>query len=59
MQLNADESIRQFVRNAVQGSELTRTGWAFHLEIVAVIVMEFLQRLDEQIIDRHPDRCVA
>ena len=29
---------------------------ALHLEIVAVVVMEFLQRFDDQEIDREPDR---
>src|SRR5438105_4075547 len=34
----------------------TRTGRAFDFEIVAVVVVEFLERLDEEIIDRQPDR---
>ena len=31
-------------------------GGAFDLEIVAVVVMELLQRLDDQVVDREPDR---
>src|SRR5438105_6787079 len=34
----------------------SRTGRAFDFEIVAVVVVEFLERLNEKIIDRQPDR---
>src|SRR5271165_2705018 len=39
-----------------QGHELARTGGALHFEVVAKIVMELLQRLNQQEIDREPDR---
>jgi len=35
---------------------LPRAGGTFDFEIVAVVVMEFLQRFDYQEIDRKPDR---
>src|SRR5258708_12287445 len=53
-QPNTDETIRQFVCDAVQSSELTRASAALHLEIVAVVMVKFLQRLDEQLIDGNP-----
>ena len=40
----------------IDGHEFSRTGRAFDFEIIAVVVMKFLQRLDEQEIHRHPDR---
>src|SRR6516162_207999 len=55
-QPNSNEPIRELVRTTVQGHELTRTSWAFHLKIVAIVIMKFLQRFDEQVINRHPNR---
>ena len=55
-QPNTDETIRQFVCDAVQSSELTRASGTLHLEIVAVVMVKFLQRLDELIIDGNPHR---
>ena len=33
-----------------------RTSWTLNGEFVAIVMMEFLQRLDQQEIDREPDR---
>src|SRR6516165_148965 len=34
----------------------TRTRWTLHFEIVAVVVVELLERFNDQVIHRHPDR---
>src|SRR5262245_34908865 len=34
----------------------TGTRWTLNLEVVAVVVVELLERFDDQVIDRHPDR---
>src|SRR2546430_7377298 len=46
-----DETIRELVRDLVQSEKAAGTGRAFHLEFVAVIMVELLERLDQQIID--------
>ena len=46
----------ELLRHLEQGDEAPRPGRAFDLEIVAVVVMEFLQGLHDQEIDGHPDR---
>src|SRR2546423_5823901 len=51
-----NQAIRYFVRDFVQLQVAPGTSRAFDFEIVAVVVMKFLKRLDEQIIDRQPDR---
>ena len=34
---------------------LARSGWAFYFEFVAVVVMELLERFDNQVVNRKPD----
>jgi hypothetical protein len=50
---NVSES--DFIGRFQQRDELTGTSWAFDLKIVAVVVMKFLQRLDDQKIYREPN----
>src|SRR6516165_5839496 len=50
------QSTRQLLRHLFNGDEVAGTAWAFDLEVVAVVVMELLQRFDQEIIDREPDR---
>src|SRR5690349_17469579 len=47
---------RELVRNVFDGHESARTSGAFDLEVVAVIMVEFLQRFDDEKVHRHPDR---
>ena len=46
---------RQLIRHILYGHEPAGAGRAFDFEIVAVIVVEFLQRFDDEIIHWHPD----
>src|SRR5947209_8140544 len=50
------QSTRQLLRHLFNGDEVAGTARAFDLEVVAVVVMELLQRFDQEIIDREPDR---
>ena len=50
------EALRDFIRGVVERDEVSRARRALDLELRAVVVMEFLQRLDEQEIHRQPDR---
>src|SRR2546426_4286005 len=47
---------RQLGRDLVDGVIATGSRGTLDPEIVAVVVMELLQRLDDQVVDRHPDR---
>src|SRR5882724_9420431 len=47
---------RQFSRYLPQGHHLSRPGWELDLEIVSEVVMELLERLDQQVIHWEPDR---
>ena len=51
-----DQAIRKLVRDLIQRQVVTRAGRTFDLEIVAVVMMKLLERFDQEIIDRHPDR---
>src|SRR3712207_3950153 len=55
-QENAGQAAGYFPGHLRNGQVLARTGGAFNLKIVAVVVVEALQRFDEQVIDREPDR---
>src|SRR6516165_10607981 len=55
-QEKARQASTQFVRHFVDCDEPPRAGRAFDFEFVAVVVMELLQRFDEQVIDGEPDR---
>ena len=47
---------RDFRSNLAQVHHLTRAGRALNLEAIAEIVMKLLQRFDDQIVERKPDR---
>src|SRR5262245_8809742 len=49
------EAAGEFECDFVDGDESTGASGAFHFEIVAVVVVELLERLDEEIIHGHPD----
>ena len=42
--------------DVIEGHELARSGRALDLEVVAVVVVKLLQRLDQQIVRGKPDR---
>jgi hypothetical protein len=50
------EPAAELVRNLEQVQVAPGAGGTLQLEIVAVVVVKFLERLDQKIIDRHPDR---
>src|SRR5262245_35557874 len=50
------ESARELLRHVPQGHQAARAGRAFHLVSVSEIVMKLLQGLDQQEVDREPDR---
>ena len=56
LQENARQAASQFVRDFANGQVSRRAGRTLDLEIVAVILVELLQRFDEQVVDGHPDR---
>src|SRR5437762_13904904 len=47
---------RQFARYLPQVHHLSRSSRELDLEVVAEVVVKFLQRLDEQVVRREPDR---
>src|SRR5258708_38862450 len=51
-QESAGQATRQFSGNLPQGHHLSRASWALDLEIVAQVVVEFLQALDQKKIHR-------
>ena len=44
------------IRNFIQRNLVARKCWAFHEEVIAVIMMKLLERFHDQVIDREPDR---
>src|SRR5438034_2623149 len=46
----AGDSLNELVGRLVDRDEFSRAGRAFDFEIITVVVMEFLQRLDQEII---------
>src|SRR6266478_894015 len=52
---NARHSARQFTRNFPQGHRVSGSRWELDLEIRPKIVIEFLQRLDQQVVYREPN----
>ena len=56
LQKDAGHAARQFARHFPQVHHLSGTGGELDFEIVAQVVMKLLQRLDQQIIHREPDR---
>ena len=55
LQENARQAARQLGRDLLDGEVLARSGRAFHLEIVAVVMVELLQGFDDEEIDGEPD----
>src|SRR5438309_7110946 len=53
-QEQADEPARQLARDVPEVEQAVRPGRAFDLEVVAVEVVELLQRLDQQVVHREP-----
>src|SRR4029077_819430 len=53
-QKKLDQSIGKLVRDFIQMHEPAGSGWAFNFEIVAVVMVKLLERLDEQVINRKP-----
>src|SRR4051794_9040057 len=49
------ESPRDFLGNLPQIHQVAGAGRAFHLEVVPVIVVKLLQRLDQKVVDRKPN----
>src|SRR2546427_3856314 len=47
---------RQFAGYLPQGHHLSRSSRELDFEVVAEVVVKFLQRLDEQVVRRKPDR---
>lgn len=54
-QKEVDQAAGKFGRNFPKGHPAARAGGIFDFEVVAVIVMEFLKRFDDQVVDRKPD----
>src|SRR5262245_7113185 len=52
----ARQSARQLGGDFVERAHAAGADGALHLEVVAVIVVELLQRLDQQVVHREPDR---
>src|SRR5262245_32207223 len=51
-----DQAIGKFVRDLLQGYEISGAGRTFHFEIVAVVMVKLLERFDQEIVDWEPDR---
>ena len=51
----AGEAAGDFGGDLPEVHEDARAGGALHLELLAIVVMEFLERFDEQIVDGEPD----
>ena len=51
-----DQPIRKFVRDFFEMHELPGAGRAFDFEIIAVVMMKLLERFDQEVIDREPNR---
>src|SRR5258708_6573235 len=54
-QEKADEALREFIGTLLQGQILARSRRALDLKIVAVVMIELLQSLDQQVVDGKPD----
>src|SRR6266852_9837490 len=53
---NARHAARQFARHFPKGHHLSRAGRELDLELVPEVVMKLLERLDQQVVHREPDR---
>src|SRR4029077_5376521 len=52
---NACEASGELVRDLTAGQIFSRAGRALDREIVPIVLMELLERFDEQVVDRHPN----
>ena len=52
---NSGQPPRQFRRNISEGHHIARTGGELDFEVISEVVMELLQRFDQQIVHREPD----
>src|SRR6478672_10840443 len=50
-----DQPIGQLVRDLFESEVAAGSGRAFHFEIVAVIMVKLLERLNQKVIGREPD----
>jgi hypothetical protein len=50
------QASRELLGDSLEAEEVTRARGALHLEIISIIMMELLERLDEQIVNGKPDR---
>src|SRR5262245_38027315 len=55
-QKDSGQASRQLLADLPQGQVLAGASRAFHFEVAAVVVMELLQRLDDEKVDRKPNR---
>src|SRR5258708_27615536 len=55
-QEDARQPLRQLIGHFAQGDQLPRSRRALDLEIVAVVTVEAAEALDQEEVDRHPDR---
>src|SRR5579871_235740 len=55
-QEEVDEPVREVIGNRIQRQILPRAGGAFDQKIITIVVVELLQGLNQQIVDREPDR---
>src|SRR5262249_44482573 len=55
LQEDSDEPVRELLGHLIDREKAARAGRAFDAKAVAVVVVELLQRLDDQQIDRKPD----
>src|SRR5215470_14254456 len=55
-QKNVSQPAGDFCRDLPEIGLGLRMRWAFHFEVLAVVVMKLLQRFDEEIVHREPDR---
>src|SRR5262245_21390547 len=56
LQKDGGEPVRQFLGYLIDGEIATGPRRTLDAKVVPVVVMEFLQRLDEEKVDRKPDR---
>src|SRR5271169_4441015 len=53
---NVRHPARKFSRYLPQGHHLSRSGGELNLKVVAKVVMKLLERLDQQVVQRKPNR---
>jgi hypothetical protein len=56
LEKDPNQAGRKFSGYLVDGDKSARTGWVLDFEVVSIVVMELLQRFDDEKIPREPDR---